>query len=110
VTRRLDNLQLLDQDEIWIDRYGVEYRLVEMNQHHRACLLPFLERQMLTLWLAASDEFPHTPGPTRQWFYGKPLVCRLLEFEAERTAIDRLGTRVRNRTYPIRRRLGLTDG
>lgn len=126
-----DTMSLMNQDVWWIDRQGSSHELATMDPRHRANLLPFLVRNALLYntrcWFDhiryaptghmsdgvadAMDAIEAELGlDPKVWLEQTPLVRRLREYEAQQTILDRGRTNIHNRTYPLRRRMGWTDG
>lgn len=121
-------IDLLDQDEIWIDKYGKQHDLETMNQHHRAMIVPFLRKRADRLhylalqdymysglgnvdnpsdgvWMAQLSTEAELDLPAKEWLERTPLMIRLIELD-DRSKLDRMITVLRNKTWPIRKRLG----
>lgn len=115
---------LFHQDRWWKDAGGVWHELETMGFRHRANLLPFLrrrarvyrdacQRDALRLFYDAPDEvYEETMDALDQmsdaaWLETTPLVAALRRYDGQATAVDRIRTRSHNRTYKLRRWLGL---
>lgn len=120
-----DKMSLMNQDTWWVDKRGRVHELATMDPRHRANLLPFLRRNAWhynsQCWFEhmryaptghmsdgvadAMDAIEFELGlDPEEWLERTPLMTKLREYEAERTLIDKIRTKVHNRTYPLRRR------
>lgn len=107
--------RLLQQTKIWVDKHGEVHDLETMNIHHRAGLIGFLRRRATWYWHAhfldlltrpeMGDDFLGQSNP-QAWMECTPLMRRLVELD-QRTPVQKLATRLRNRAYPLRKRLGM---
>lgn len=122
--------RLLFQDEIWVAKDGRQIRLTDMDSSHRINLLGFLRRRAVHLqkaayyhhcmfglgsvedpsdgvWAAqveAEHEFFRSP---EEWVELQPLVIKLREWVDATTATERARNTFLNRTFKVRRRVGL---
>lgn len=119
----LTTYRLFHQDRWWKDVGGVWHELASMDPRHRANLLLFLRRRAQAYQDAAHHDatrlFYDAPDhvfeeamdefevPAEEWIEATPLVAALRYHEGEATAIDHLRTWSHNRTYKLRKRLGL---
>lgn len=121
-----DYVELLQQDEVWVDAKGQEHRLEDMDWKHRSNLIPFLRRSAKELYLAsffrashsdlmmiedpsdgvasAQDRlmapFYHHPDP-EDWLERTPLMRRLTELEKGIPFYKRQILAARNAAYEI---------
>lgn len=115
--------ELFDQGRVWKDKTGTWHDLATMDQRHRANLLPFLRKRAAAYQDACHEEavkvFFDAPDDVYEevmepffldpveWLEGTTLGRTLRRFEEQATSLDRLRTRSHNRTYRLRRWLGI---
>lgn len=116
--------EMFQQITWWKDITGVWHELATMDPRHRDNLLPFLRRgakahrdaahrAAALLFYDAPDEVyesamePFEHLTDEQWLEATPLVAELRRYETERSAIGKLRTSSHNRTYRLRRWLGV---
>lgn len=123
VNKPLTVYALFHQATWWQTRDGRWLRIADMDPRHRDNLLPFLERHMDRYYgrayADARHEFRNIDGPSygramseftfgaRHWLNSTELVKALQRYADKRTPIGRLRTRLHNRTYPLRKRIGI---
>lgn len=114
---------LFYQDKWWKDIGGTWHELATMDARHRANLLPFMRRRIRAyhddahrdasrlfydapnnLYEQAMAELERDPV---EWFESTPLVAALHRYEEQATVVDRLRTWSHNRTYKVRKRMGI---
>lgn len=116
--------ELFHQGRWWKDTNQVWHELATMDVRHRANLLPFLRRRArvyrqacyrdaLRLFCAAPDDVYEAAFDELEqlddaaWLESTPLVAALRRYDEQMTVVDRVRTRAHNRTYKLRRLLGL---
>lgn len=123
-TQPRNTWELFQQIIWWKDVTGTWHELATMDPRHRDNLLPFLRRRArnyrdaahhaatTTFYDAPDDVFESAMEPfeiytDEQWLESTPLVRELQRYESERSTVGRWRTWSHNRTYKLRKRLGL---
>lgn len=119
--------QLMYQDVWWVTADLRKLRIADMDPRHRDNLIPFLVRNErlynMQAAMSAAASFRGHDSDAADWAFDQmldelerpdwlestPLMRKLREYEAQRSELGKIRTRIHNKTYPIRRRLGLTD-
>jgi hypothetical protein len=120
--------ELFYQDTWWVAKDGRVLRIDDMDPRHRDNLLPFLRRHadayndrcwrsllhrihLFSDTDAGDDAFDSILDDLAadDWIERTPLVAKLRKYAERRTVVGRLSTHLHNRTFKVRKTLGLTD-
>lgn len=109
-------LDLLNQDEVWIDRAGERHRIDSMDRHHRHHVIGFLHRHarqlqwawyMRPTWMFAPDEVADQVDadfrlPPADWLDRQPLLRALRAAdERDRRPLDPVMRKVRTARWKL---------